>query len=86
VTGYGLEGSLFESTLKARNFFRTLPDWPWGSPNFLNNGCRSSVLGLKRKWCDVSHPHPFSAEVKNEWSYTSTPSLCVVHYEEGHTN
>jgi len=24
-------------------------------------------------WRDVDHSPPFSAEVKNEWSYTSTP-------------
>ena len=86
MTGYGLDGSLIESPMTARNFLHTRPDWPWGSPNFLNNECQSSVLAVKRTWCDVSHPHPFSAEVKNEWSYISTPPLCVVHYEEGRTN
>jgi len=26
---------------------------------------------------DVEHSHPSSAEVKNQWSYTSIPSLCL---------
>ena len=38
------------------------------------------VLGLpwsKRLGVVVSHSPPYTAEVKNEWSYTSTPSICL---------
>ena len=27
--------------------------------------------------CEVNHPPPSSAQVKNEWSYTSTPPACL---------
>jgi hypothetical protein len=30
-------------------------------------------LGAKRPWCEADHLPPSSAEVKNVWSYTSTP-------------
>jgi hypothetical protein len=29
-------------------------------------------LGLKRPEREADHPSPYSAEVKNEWSYTSS--------------
>jgi hypothetical protein len=32
-------------------------------------------LGLKRPGRESDHSPPFSAEVKNEWSYTSTPLI-----------
>jgi hypothetical protein len=32
-------------------------------------------LGIKRPGSDVHLSHPFCAEVKNAWSYTSTPCL-----------
>jgi hypothetical protein len=33
--------------------------------------------GLKRSGREVNHSHPSSAEVKNEWSYTYTPPICL---------
>jgi hypothetical protein len=36
-------------------------------------GTRSISLGLKRSGREVDHSSPFSAEVNNVWSYTSTP-------------
>jgi hypothetical protein len=37
-----------------------------------------SVLSLevKRPGCEAGHSPPSSAEVKKEWSYTSTPTMC----------
>ena len=32
---------------------------------------------IKQPGHDVDHSHPSSAEVKNEWSYTSAPHICV---------
>ena len=32
--------------------------------------------GLERPGCKAGHSPPSSAEVKNEWSYTSAPSVC----------
>jgi hypothetical protein len=36
----------------------------------------SSFPGAKRPGREVDHSFSSSAEVKNEWSYTSTPSMC----------
>jgi len=32
---------------------------------------------FKQLGCEVNHPPPSSAKVKNEWSYTSTPPVCL---------
>jgi hypothetical protein len=32
-------------------------------------------LGIKRAGCEADHSSPSSAEVKNAWSYTSTPPI-----------
>jgi hypothetical protein len=34
-------------------------------------------LGLKRPGREADHSPPSSAEVKNAWSYTSTPPICL---------
>jgi len=33
--------------------------------------------GLERPGCKADHSPPTSAEVKNEWRYTSAPSVCL---------
>jgi hypothetical protein len=33
--------------------------------------------GLERPGCKADHSPPTSAEVKNEWNYTSAPSVCL---------
>jgi hypothetical protein len=38
-------------------------------------GNRGFSLGVKRPGCETDHSSPSSAEVKNEWSYTSTPPV-----------
>jgi hypothetical protein len=43
-------------------------------PAFCTMGT-SSFLGVKRPGRGADHPLPSSAEVENEWSYTSTPPL-----------
>jgi hypothetical protein len=35
------------------------------------------VPGAERQGRELNHSLPSSAEVKNEWSYTSTPSICL---------
>ena len=62
---------------KEKGFFLNpeRPDRLWGTPTFLLNGSRGSFPGLKRTGRDVDNSSPSSAEVKNEWSYTSTPPL-----------
>jgi hypothetical protein len=49
------------------------PDRPWVPPFLLSNGYQGSYANAKTtgSW---SWPLPSSAEVKNMWNYTSTPS------------
>jgi len=47
----------------------------WGPPSLPFSGYRSPSPGLKRPGRDVHHSPPSSAEVKNVWSYASTPPL-----------
>ena len=35
------------------------------------------LLGVKWPGCQVSHSSPSSAKVKSDWSYSSTPSICL---------
>ena len=42
-------------------------------PNPLFNGNRGYFSGANRRERKVNHSSPSSAEVKNEWRYTSTP-------------
>jgi hypothetical protein len=42
---------------------------------FLLNGRRTYFPGLKPPGLDVDHSPPSSSEVKNEWSYASTPHI-----------
>jgi hypothetical protein len=37
-------------------------------------------LGVKRPGCEAEHSPPSSAEVKNAWSYTSTPQYAFMAY------
>jgi len=40
--------------------------------------------GANRQENDVDNSHSYSGEVKNDWSYTSTPSICL-HSVDGNT-
>ena len=40
-----------------------------------SNGYRGSLPGVTWPGGDVDHPRPSSADVMNEWSYASTPSI-----------
>jgi hypothetical protein len=48
-----------------------------GPLSLLLNGYRGSVPRVKWPGSEVYHSLPSSAEVKNEWSYTSTPPTCL---------
>jgi len=43
----------------------------------LNYWLNTKVPILSGWGCEVKQPTPTSAMVKNEWSYTSTPPLCL---------
>ena len=49
---------------------------------------RIGVLSQGVKWpgCEVSHLSPCSTEIKNEWSYTSTPPTCLHGVEKDKCN
>jgi hypothetical protein len=34
-------------------------------------------LGVKQPGCEVDHLSPYRTEVKNEWSYTAAPPICL---------
>jgi hypothetical protein len=57
--------------------FLSSPDWIWDPPSLLFNKYRDSYLRAKRPEREVDHSPPSSAEVKNEWSYTSAPPACL---------
>jgi hypothetical protein len=40
-------------------------------------GTGALSLGVKRPGREAEHSPPSSAEVKNAWNYTSTPSICL---------
>ena len=55
-------------------FFSKSPNRLW---SLLLNGYRVSFPVVKRPGSDIDHLPPSSAEVKNEWRYNSTPSICL---------
>jgi hypothetical protein len=72
--GYGLHDRGFESREGLGIFLFTtvsrLALGPIQSPIQWVAGALS--LGIKRSGCEADHLPPYSAEVKNVWSYTST--------------
>jgi hypothetical protein len=75
--GYGLDYWGFESRQGLGIFRFTTASRPALEPTQppiqLVQGALS--LGVKRPGREVDHSPPSSAEVKNAWSYTSTPSI-----------
>ena len=50
----------------------------WVPLGLLFSGYRALFPGVKRPGTtDIDHSPPSSAEVKNGWSYTSTPPICL---------
>jgi hypothetical protein len=49
----------------------------WGPSSLVFNGYRGSFPGVKRPQREVDHSSPSSAVVRNEWSYTSAPPICL---------
>jgi hypothetical protein len=50
-------------------------------------GTRGYFPGVKRPVREADHSPPFSVEVKNEWSYTSTPQygfMACFSVKKGH--
>lgn len=53
------------------------PDHVWGPPILLISGSQCSFPVVKWPGPDVGHSPPPSAQVKNKWSYTYTPPICL---------
>jgi hypothetical protein len=45
--------------------------------SYLVNLPQDSCPGVRRSQRDVEHSHRSDAQVKNEWSYTSSPPICL---------
>jgi len=45
-------------------------------------GTGGSFVVVKQLWCKIDHSPPYSAEVKNEWSYNSTPPVSLNSFME----
>jgi hypothetical protein len=54
-----------------------LQDWFWKPSNLLLTGYRISFPRVKWPGCRVKNSPLGSTEFKNEWSYTSTPPICL---------
>jgi hypothetical protein len=70
ATGYGLDGPGIEYRWGAR-FFAHVQTGPEAHPASCTMGT-GSFPGVKRPGSGAHHPSPSSAEVKKEYSYTST--------------
>jgi hypothetical protein len=53
------------------------PDWLWESPSLLFSGYHGSFPELKWLGYKVDHAFASGAKVKNDWSYTSVPPVCL---------
>jgi hypothetical protein len=75
--GYGLDDRGFESRQWLGIFLFTTMSRPALRPTQppIQWVPRAISLGIKRSGGEIDHSPPSSAEVKNAWSYTSTPSF-----------
>jgi hypothetical protein len=78
TVGYGLDNLGFESRQGLGIFpFITASRQPLGHTQLpMQWGPGSLSFGAKRPGRESDHSPPSSAEVKNVWSYTSTPQIC----------
>ena len=65
-----LQGKIFFSFWKC-------PGILWGSTSLQLNGYHGSLPLVNRPGRDADHSPPSSAEVRNDWSYTSTLRICL---------
>jgi len=77
VTSYGLDDPDFEfRQMKQQTVSLPAPHRTAVGPTQPPTGIRF-FPGVKQPGHELDHPPPSSAKVKNEWSYTSTPTTCL---------
>jgi hypothetical protein len=75
MEGLNIKSLLLVSKIPVRaRFFAQIQTGPGSHPASCTMGI-GSFPGVKRPGRGADHPPPSSAEVENEWSYTSTPPL-----------
>jgi hypothetical protein len=69
---------------EGRKFFFSprRPVWLWGSPGPLFSGYRGSFVGGERPGHVADHSPSSRVEVKNRWSYNSTPPYAFMLWTE----
>jgi hypothetical protein len=77
------------NTGKDNGFFFSprLPERLWGgggSASYPMNN-RDTFAEVNRPGCEVDHPTPPTAEIRYQWSYTSTPPICLYGGERNFT-
>jgi hypothetical protein len=72
-----LSGDWIPGRNKRCSFLQKCPNRFRGPPSLLFTGYRFFPQGVKRSGHDVDHGPESSAKVKNEWSHTSIPSVCL---------
>jgi hypothetical protein len=70
---------------KRHSSFPKRPDRLWSPPSFQFKGYRHSFLRLSRPGREVRNSSPTTAEVRNEWSYTSSPPVAYAFMTWGTT-
>jgi hypothetical protein len=64
--------------MEIRGFDSRHPDCLWDSPSVLSNQVPESLSpGAKQPGHEPDHSPPSRSEVKNVWSYTSVPPICL---------
>ena len=76
---YWPDGPGFKSRQRQEifHFSKTVQTRSGAHPAFYSVATGALSPGVKRPGRKVDYSPPSSAEVKNEWSYTSAPSICL---------
>jgi len=78
VTSYGLDSPGFKShNVQEFSLFKNCPECLSGPHSLLLNSYQGSFLGVKWLGREADPSSPSSADVKNEWHYTSSPPICL---------
>jgi hypothetical protein len=82
--GYGMDVPMLEFWWEQENCLLLKTSRPTvGSTGLLFNGKRGCLQGVNRAEREVNHSPSSIAEIKNEWSYTSTAPICFHDVDRG---